>query len=191
MKRMAMAQKTFDPSLSGACFSPCRTWRYGLWRRWGEGEDRLLMVIGLNPSTADETEDDPTIRRCIRFAKDWGHSGLIMVNLFAFRATDPEVMRRAADPIGPRNNLFLDVYAYSASLILAAWGVHGDYGGRAARVCQLLARPLHCLGKTKEGFPRHPLYVAAATKPVPFYTPPGGGQVSRRGAETQRGKGKE
>jgi hypothetical protein len=94
-----------------------------------------------------------------------------MLNLFAFRATDPAVMRRAADPVGPDNDELLLRYAGGSSRILAAWGVHGDYGGRDAQVRRLLDRPLVCLGKTKQGYPRHPLYVSAATRPVPFYRP--------------------
>lgn len=173
-----MAQKTLINDLLGAEFSDCRTWRYALWRIWA-GQGNVLTVIGLNPSTADETVDDPTIRRCLRFARDWGHSGLYMLNLLAYRATLPDVMRRAADPVGPANDDALIRYAAGSSRILAAWGTHGDYGGRGAQVLELLGLRVECLGKTKEGYPRHPLYVPAATRPIPYYTP-------KRGTSTHR-----
>lgn len=86
-----------------AKLSDCRTYRYELWRTWDESKP-YAMFIGLNPSTADETEDDPTIRRCINFAKTWGYGGLCMTNLFAYRATQPEDMKRASDPIGNKND---------------------------------------------------------------------------------------
>jgi hypothetical protein len=88
-----------DDFASGAEFSECRKYRYVLWRRWAwEGYANQVMFIGLNPSTADEREDDPTIRRCVRFAKDWGYSGILMMNAFAFRATQPADMKAASDP---------------------------------------------------------------------------------------------
>jgi hypothetical protein len=152
-------------------FSADRRYRYVLWRDWsGRAQPRYLMVIGLNPSTADETNDDPTIRRCIRFAKDWGFDALCMTNLFAFRATDPDVMKAEPDPIGVENNWRLWELAKGASLVLAAWGVHGDHMGRAAAIVKGLGTDLHALGVTKDGHPRHPLYMPANARPSPFPT---------------------
>lgn len=139
--------------------SPDRAYRYALWREWIGGEG-YVMFIGLNPSTADETNDDPTIRRCIRFAKDWGFSALCMTNLFAFRATDPKVMMLAPEPVGRDNDAhLLDIYN-GASLVVAAWGVGGVHLGRDRKVCNTLGA-MDCLGLTKGGHPRHPLYVRA------------------------------
>ena len=146
--------------------SPCRTYRYALWREWIGGEG-YAMFVGLNPSTADEVQDDPTIRRCIAFAKAWGYSGLCMTNLFAFRATDPRDMKIAADPVGPDNDAHLLALSADAGVIVAAWGVHGSYKGRASAVCKLLPS-LHCLGLTKEGHPKHPLYLRKSLTPVPM-----------------------
>ena len=99
---------------AGAKISGCGTYRYALWRHWdsdwnGQGDSNSVMFIGLNPSTADATEDDPTLRRCIGFAKSWGFGGLYMLNVFAYRATDPRLMKRQKPKvaIGPRNNMHL------------------------------------------------------------------------------------
>lgn len=153
-------------SVSGAEFSECRVYRYALWRRWRWREtSELVMFIGLNPSTADETENDPTIRRCIRFAKDWGYDGLLMMNAYGFRATDPRVMKAADDPVGPGNDTAFANRRRQAALIVAAWGVHCS-PERARRVCDVLDRPVHCLGTTKSGAPKHPLYLPASSTPV-------------------------
>lgn len=169
-----------------AChFSPCRRYRYTLWREWdpdlltgcaddSENASRFLMVIGLNPSTADETNDDPTIRRCIGFAKRWGYGALCMTNLFAFRATDPEVMKRSLAPEGETidshtsvNCRWLLNTAKEAGMILAAWGKHGSYRDRAQSVLRMLdLYTIHALTLNSDGSPKHPLYVAASTKPV-------------------------
>jgi hypothetical protein len=95
---------------SGAVFSPDQKYRYVLWREWS-GHPRRLVVIGLNPSTADATKNDPTVTRCINFAKREGCGGMIMLNLFAFRATDPGVMMEAADPVGPENDKYILAHA--------------------------------------------------------------------------------
>ena len=125
------------------------------------------MVIGLNPSTADETQDDPTIRRCKRFAKDWGYGGLIMTNLFAIRATDPKEMIKHPEPVGEDNNDWLSASAKDAGIILAAWGAKGGHKNRD-RVVKFLLRKnrIMCLGLTKQGQPKRPLYIKADTKPM-------------------------
>jgi len=149
--------------------SPCRTYRYTLWREFGGALDDGLyvMFIGLNPSTADEVADDPTIRRCIGYAQAWGYSALCMVNLFAYRATDPADMMRAADPVGQDNDKYLSDLAQGAALVVAAWGNDGAYRGRDAEVRAMLP-DLHCLDVTKAGQPGHPLYLKKELRPVPL-----------------------
>ena len=149
----------------GAQFSPDRIYRYALWRTWDEDKG-LLLVIGLNPSTADENVDDPTIRRCVDFAHRWGFGGLYMLNLFAFRATDPKELLDTPDPVGPENDEFLRMYSRSAGDVMAAWGTHGVWFTRGARVCELLGKEsLFVLGLTQNGQPRHPLYMPRVTRP--------------------------
>lgn len=157
----------------GADISPCGRYRYTLWRKWGPGG--TVQFVGLNPSTADATLDDPTIRRCIGFARAWGFGGLMMTNLFAWRATDPRDMKAAADPVGPDNNGTLSAAYLNASLTVAAWGAHGTYLGRDAVVRRMLPR-LHYLRLTKDGHPGHPLYLPASLRPVEWVTPNTGGQ---------------
>lgn len=150
-----------------AHFSPCRTYRYELRRIWGPG-CQLLAVIGLNPSTADETQDDPTIRRCIRYAKDWGLDGLVMLNLFAFRSTDPKALPKQGDAVGPLNDSCLkSVPVGERGIVLCAWGANKFAETRSQEVLKLLEdQDLHVLGLTKAGAPRHPLYMKADLKPT-------------------------
>ena len=152
---------------SPATFSPCRNYRYSLWREWGADSLGYAMFIGLNPSTADETRDDPTVRRCINFAKDWGFGALCMTNLFAFRATDPTVMKVQSDPNGPDNNATLKKLATDAGVVVAAWGTHGTHRGRDKEVLGMLPG-LKCLALTKDGLPKHPLYLLKALRPMPL-----------------------
>lgn len=167
----------FHPT-HAAVFSPCRRCRYELRRTWDPTRP-LVMFVGLNPSTADETADDPTIRRCIRYAKTWthtdgrGYGGLIMANLFAFRATDPRDMKAAADPIGPDNDASLQFLALQAGLVVAAWGVHGTYRRRASEVLNArLLGDVHALGLTRHRHPRHPLYMPTHCMPIPYLKGP-------------------
>lgn len=136
---------------------------------WG---GRYVTFIGLNPSRADELDDDATIRRCIVFAKDWGLDGLLMVNLFALRSTDPKgLLAPGIDPIGPRNDQAILACARRSQLVIAAWGAPGGYLDRDQAVLALLGKyriPVHCLGVTAAGRPRHPLRLPANTTPVPF-----------------------
>lgn len=154
--------------VKGAILSPCRNYRYVLERRWGDGP--LVLFIGLNPSTADETEDDPTIRRCIRFARDWYYGGLLMGNLFAYRTVNPFELSRAEDPIGPDNDAWLAILNLRAGLTVAAWGAHKAAGPRAERILPLLGT-VYALGVTKDGSPRHPLYMPVDSKPTRWSTP--------------------
>lgn len=142
-----------------AIFSADRRYRYLLRREWDASLPAVSFVM-LNPSTADETRDDPTIRRCLAFARAWRCGSLNVLNLFALRATDPRELRVADDPIGPENDWYLDGLD-RRSLIVAAWGEQGRLHGRGARVAAMLGEGrLRCLGKTKSGEPRHPLYLA-------------------------------
>jgi len=160
----------------GAAFSPCRRWRYKLWRIWSE-EERLLVVVGLNPSTADEAVDDPTSWRCIDFARRWDCGGLMLLNEFAFRATKPKDMLAADDPVGPGNkDAFDDVLGNlrgrPAPLVLCAWGAHGSHMDQDETVLGWLRdwpdiTPM-CLGLTKGGMPRHPLYMPKNATPTPY-----------------------
>ena len=152
----------------GACFSHCRRYRYSLWRRWGPGP--AVMVVGLNPSTADALHDDPTIRRCLGFARAWGYGALCMTNLFAYRAVAPACLSRVKDPIGANNDQKLQALAQSAGLILAAWGNGGSLEGRDLVVRSLLP-PLHILGLTRRGQPCHPLYLPRGLQPQLWLNP--------------------
>lgn len=150
----------------GAHFSDCRQYRYTLWRNWDPLRS-YVAFIGLNPSTADETENDPTIRRCITYAQDWGYGSMFMLNLFAWRATDPKAMKRAVDPIGEANDYWLHQAWQRCTLTVAAWGTHGAYRKRAVAVRALLPN-LHVLRLTKAGFPSHPLYLPKLLTPIPW-----------------------
>lgn len=148
-----------------AIISDCGLYRYRLEREW-EPSLYSLPIIMLNPSTADADLDDPTIRRCVSFAKREGYGGIIVMNLFAFRATSPDDMKSASDPFGHECGYHLDtLFEYANEYrtpILAAWGTHGNYRQRDAAIkatAKGWGTPLACLGKTAAGHPRHPLYV--------------------------------
>jgi hypothetical protein len=144
-----------------AVLSGCGKYRYVLRRSLGSALRwyRPMLFIMLNPSTADATQDDPTIRRCIAFAKREGMTHLTVVNLFALRATDPRELELADDPIGPENDRHIsEEVAKHRGCVVAAWGAHQFAKPRAEAVLALYG-PLYCLGKTKAGYPRHPLYV--------------------------------
>jgi hypothetical protein len=126
------------------------------------------MFVGLNPSTADETEDDPTIRRCVDYAKRWRYGALCMTNLFAYRATDWAVLKAHPSPIGPENDRWLVEVAKGASVVVAAWGIDGGHLQRDQAIIQMLGRNLVCLSKTKNGHPGHPLYLKKSLTPIPF-----------------------
>jgi hypothetical protein len=150
---------------SGAIFSPCEIYRYRLWRRWGKGPHCAWIM--LNPSTANEIDNDPTIRRCIGFARAWGFSGVEIVNIFALRSTDPRGLLQVEDPIGPDNDRHIREAAVRADMVIAAWGVHGELRGRGAAVRAMLG-DVRCLGVTKDGHPKHPLYLPKTAQPRPF-----------------------
>lgn len=154
----------------GAMFSFCERYRYLLWRVWDTTLPMWTFGM-LNPSTADDLILDPTIRRCVEFAKAGGAGGLIVWNLFAWRATDPAAMKMRPDPIGPLNNLAIVNAVRDAALTVAAWGMHGSFLNRESEVrgfLNMLKVPLHAMTFTKDGHPRHPLYLPARLKPEPW-----------------------
>ena len=153
-------------SKSGAVFSDCRKFRYALWRMWDEDKP-LVMIIGLNPSTADEKVNDPTITRCISFACSWGYGGVCVTNLFGFRATAPTELKAYHDPIGKENDTWVHEMAKEAAIKVAAWGNHGKYLNRSVDFLSSLDQ-LHCIKMNKSGEPAHPLYLKSELKPVPM-----------------------
>lgn len=150
----------------GAVFSPCRRYRYRLWRSWSGGVGTLNFLM-LNPSTADEVENDPTVERCERRAREWGYEKLIVTNLFAFRSTSPHELKQQADPVGPDNDAAIVKAAWESSQVICAWGEHGAHLGRSDAVLKLLAGiDLFALRINSGGQPAHPLYLSYGLKPV-------------------------
>lgn len=183
--------------LEPATFSPCRTWRYVLRRDTGNSPagrpPSVLMshssvaFIGLNPSTADERINDPTVRRCIGYARDWGYDEMVMLNIFAFRSTDPKALYQVPDPIGPLNDEHLIREARHADLVVCAWGVRGAFvpppsayppnmlmlalcprGELVRRLLDRVGVEPYALGLTKGGHPKHTLYLPKNLKPTPW-----------------------
>jgi hypothetical protein len=148
-------------------FSPDRVYRYTLWREWDILNHDYAMFIGLNPSTADETKNDPTVRRCIGFAKAFGFGALCMMNLFAFRATKPEDMMNHPDPVGSDNDKWLQECAREAKVVVAAWGTLGAYIDRDIAVCRLIPN-LKCLCPREKSLPPHPLYLPSDSTLIDF-----------------------
>lgn len=163
----AMKAEEMMPS-SGALFSSDRVYRYALWRPTGGGNGKIVGFIGLNPSTADEVNNDPTVRRCIGFAQRWGYSAMYMLNIFGYRSTDPRGLKDIDDPVGPGNDEAISVFANRCEKIVSCWGVHGEYLGRGRRVMEILypANNVYSLGVTKSGHPKHPLYLRGDTDPM-------------------------
>lgn len=156
-------------SPASAVFSGDRTHRFELWRRWGPGG--FCMFIGLNPSTADETVDDPTVRRCVGYAQSWGYDALCMTNLFSIRATDPKVMKGCPAPNLVQNDETLIGLARRAGIVIAAWGANDGHLRRDVVVSQMLDHiPVYCLALTKTGYPKHPLYLRKDLIPIPCNT---------------------
>jgi len=158
--------------------SECGRYRYRLKRKVSEESDIPCCFIMLNPSTADATEDDPTIRRCMGYARDWGCGELIVVNLFGIRATNPKAMLAASDPVGPDNRDHVECavdYAVNVSMhgrgaVICAWGNHGAYMEQGLTVLGWIDhyKPMCLRVNGKSGQPAHPLYLPKTLKPVPF-----------------------
>lgn len=146
-------------------------YRYFLSRQW-QGAGKSIAFIGLNPSTADDKLDDPTIRRCVGFAKSWGGARLWMVNLFAYRATKPQVLSTILDPVGEENDRWLDYVISAADMTVAAWGNYGELNNRSAAIVARHSARLLALSMTKSGMPGHPLYLKRDLSPKSFLTFP-------------------
>lgn len=173
-----MTPTLFNPAYlcSDATLSPCGKYRYDLWRVWDDAQKYALFVM-LNPSTADAFADDPTIRRCVGFARAWGYGGIVVTNLFAFRATDPRKLRVAGDPIGPDNDKTLSRWAADprCGVAVCAWGAEASVGkrpllvnqpGHVLRLLRKAGVTPHYLRLTKDGHPAHPLYLPAGLVPA-------------------------
>lgn len=158
---------------SVAEYSDCERYRYTLTRVWDPGGARALFIM-LNPSTATEVQNDPTVERCERRARTLGFGAFRVLNIFAWRATDPRDMRAARDPVGPENNRAIVDSLDWADRVICAWGTHGKHLGRGPEVERLLREAgarLYHLGLSKEGHPKHPLYIGYTVQPVPWPDP--------------------
>lgn len=151
---------------SDAKISKDKIYRYDLSRIWDDTKPYVLFIC-LNPSTADEVVDDPTSKKCIQYAKSWGYGGMHIANLFAYRATNPNDLRMADDPIGKDNDKWLLKLSKDAGVVIAAWGNHGQFLNRDDEVTQLI-QGLHCLRVNSTGAPAHPLYLSSKLKPIPY-----------------------
>ena len=166
-----MGKLTKPPQLVDrrAGFSRCRAYRYWLSRHFAKGSGHCVF-IGLNPSTGDADTDDPTIRRCMGFASDWGYQYLTVVNLFAYRTPSPAALKRASNPEGQGNRAALRTACKNADCIVAAWGNHGSYRNQSTRLARLWNNyPLSCFGTTLTGHPIHPLYQPRDARLEPFH----------------------
>lgn len=156
--------------IADAMISECGTYRWWLKRAWGSAPQACFIM--LNPSTADAEKDDPTIRRCIAFARDWGFGSLIVVNLFAYRSTDKLMLRTASFPVGEFNDYYTLAAVAESAITVAAWGDFVPFR-RDDDVQRLLGKaPVYCLGKSKKGQPYHPLYLPKDLKPLPYWNVP-------------------
>ncbi|HWI37983.1 MAG TPA: DUF1643 domain-containing protein [Burkholderiales bacterium] len=155
-------------SPSGALFSTCRRWRYLLWRQWDETLP-VANFLMLNPSTADEVQLDPSCTRARVYAERWGYGSLIVTNLFGWRATDPQEMKAAREPVGRGNDRAILRAAREAAIVVCAWGNHGAHLGRSGKVLTQLKKArvrLHALRINGAGEPAHPLYLPGNLEPV-------------------------
>jgi len=152
----------------GAVLSNDGKYRYHLWRRWSPNMGTVCWIM-LNPSTANHEQDDATIRRCVNFSRRWGYGAMEVVNLFALRATDPTELLRVFRPIGEENDEWVRKIVESATMTMAAWGVHGAYFGRSISMRGLLSHNhVLCLGKCSNGEPKHPVRLSYQTRLEPF-----------------------
>jgi hypothetical protein len=143
--------------LRGAVFSDDGIYRYVLWRIWDESKP-MINFIGLNPSTADAENDDPTMRRCQKFARSWNYGGFYMTNLFGFKATRPSELKKASDPVGIDNNKWLIEIESRVDKVVFAWGINGVFLNRDKEVTGLITQAYY-IELTKDGYPKHPLYL--------------------------------
>lgn len=156
----------------GAEFSPCRRYRYSLERRWVDGvtTPRRIMFIGLNPSVADENQDDRTIKRLVRFSKSWGYNAFVICNVFAYVTPEPKEMLKQSDPIGPLNDNVISKNIDRSEAVVACWGNHCP-PGRQKEICELIEShcySVYCFRTTKANRPEHPLYLPKTLRPQLF-----------------------
>ena len=144
-----------------AIISNCKKFRYRLWRVWDETKPQVLFIM-LNPSTADENNDDPTIRRCINFAKSWGYGGMYVGNLFAFRTVYPKELKEVGFPIGAENESHLIAMKELCDKVVCAWGNQFEAPSRITDIFD----DLYCIELSKTGIPKHPLYLKKELKPI-------------------------
>ena len=149
-----------------AVFSDCQQYRYELRRVWDDSKP-FVLFIGLNPSTAGADAEGNTSRVCIGYAERWGYGGLLLGNLFAFCSTNQSALKTAANPVGPKNDIWLKKLQAEAKMAICAWGATGGYQNRDKVVLGFLQSP-HCLTKLKSGYPGHPLYKSVDLQPVPY-----------------------
>lgn len=163
---LRQSEALFADSTAGAVFDQARVYRYRLWREWNARRPTLCFVM-LNPSTADETVNDNTVRGCMKRAREWGYGRLEVLNLFALCSTNPKRLYVAADPVGPDNDISIQetvaVATKGGGIVICAWGAHGNLRGRGEAVRQMLmfrrVVPM-VLAVNADGSPRHPLYIA-------------------------------
>jgi hypothetical protein len=173
---MITRMHTKGDAASTAVYSDCERYRYSLTRVW-EPTGRKALFVMLNPSTATEVQNDPTVERCERRARALGFGAFRVTNIFAWRDTDPRKMRKAADPVGLHNDAAILDGVNWADQVIAAWGAHGAHLDRGRQVETLLRRTgkaLFQLGLTNTGQPKHPLYIAYARQPELWREPIGG-----------------
>ncbi len=159
---------TKGDAASTAVYSDCENYRYSLTRIWDDTTPRVLFVM-LNPSTATEVQNDPTVERCERRARTLGYGAFCVCNIFAYRATDPKNMRKQVDPVGPENNNVINIAAAWANDIVCGWGTHGEHMDRGPEIEKILRaqpKPLTHLGLSKAGHPKHPLYIGYKVQPL-------------------------
>jgi hypothetical protein len=155
---------------NGAIISDDNNYRYLLWRKWDNDLTQVVFIM-LNPSTADGNKNDPTVKKCMKYAKDWGYGGIVIINLFAYRATNPKELELVKDPIGPLNDEYIKYiikhYFYDKPLVVASWGTFELAKRRVNKVFSL-TNSLHYLELSKDGSPKHPLYLRGNLKPKKF-----------------------
>lgn len=157
-----------DPKIEcNSEFSSCLKYRWSLSRKW-DNTKCVCVFIGLNPSTADETVNDPTVNRCMNYAMSWGYGSLIMLNLFAYRSTDPKKLYIIDNPIGHCNLSTIISFCKNADIVIAAWGKHGKHLHADTDTLSVLKNicDVYCLRINKDGTPIHPLYQKKTAKPI-------------------------
>ena len=150
----------------GAVISTDQKYRYSLHRIWDTNLP-MIAFVGLNPSTADDKIDDPTIKRCIEFTKSWNYGGFYMLNLFGYRATNPKELTKTKDPIGTENETHILEILSNVEKVICAWGNQGRLLNQNTKILSLIDNP-YCLKVNKSGEPSHPLYLSKDLKPVEY-----------------------